>query len=109
MRTTEWSGYQCSTAATSETVSLFKWITINRLPVQETIKSITMSAATSNYPLYHWIVASTLHGTNGNVNVYDSLYDAIDIQTKDIIANLFGISSIQLIPSMAHKIADYIL
>ena len=30
----------------------------------------------------HWIVASTIHSTNGNVHVYDSIYDAIDKQTK---------------------------
>ena len=46
----------------------------------------------------HWIVASTLYTTNDNVNVYDSLYDTVDKQTRDIISCLFGISSINIVP-----------
>ena len=35
---------------------------------------------------------------NGNVNVYDSLYDTVDQQTKGIITSLFGISGIDIVP-----------
>ena len=46
----------------------------------------------------HWIVPSTLYTTNSNVNVYDSLYDAVDKETRDIISSPFGISSINIVP-----------
>lgn len=46
----------------------------------------------------YWIVASTLYCTNGKVNVYDSLYDTVDEQTKGIITGLFGISGIDIVP-----------
>ena len=59
--------------------------------------------ADSNYPLKtnHWIVASTVHSTIGNVHVYDSIYDAIDKQRKDIIISLFGTSNKDIV--LTHK------
>ena len=38
----------------------------------------------------HWIVASTILSSPGIVTVYDTLYDAVDDDTTDVILNLFG-------------------
>ena len=38
----------------------------------------------------HWIVASTLLLRSGQVKVYDSVFTAIDKETKAIISNLYG-------------------
>lgn len=38
----------------------------------------------------HWIVASTILPSPGIVTVYDTLYDAVDSDTADVILNLFG-------------------
>ena len=45
----------------------------------------------------HWIVASTIFADDGQVNVYDSVYHAIDKETEVIIANLFGSLSIRIV------------
>ena len=38
----------------------------------------------------HWIVASTVHsGSNQKVQVYDSIFDTLDTNTKDVVLNLF--------------------
>ena len=44
----------------------------------------------------HWIVASTIFADGGQVNIYDSVYHAIDKATEVIISNLFGSLSIRL-------------
>ena len=38
----------------------------------------------------HWIVASTILSSPAVVTVYDTLYDAVDSDTADVILNLFG-------------------
>ena len=39
----------------------------------------------------HWMVAPTMHsGPTAKVQIYDSLFDTIDSQTKTVISNLFG-------------------
>ena len=38
----------------------------------------------------HWIVASTLLSRSGQVKVYDSVFTAIDKETKAVISNFYG-------------------
>ena len=39
----------------------------------------------------HWMVTLTMHsGPTAKVQIYDSLFDTIDSQTKTVISNLFG-------------------
>ena len=44
----------------------------------------------------HWIVASTILSSPGIVTVYDTLYDAVDDDTTDVILNLFGSNHLKI-------------
>ena len=38
----------------------------------------------------HWVTASTIGCTEGTVNIYDSMYNDIDNDSKDALENIFG-------------------
>ena len=44
----------------------------------------------------HWIVATTVKCTPGTVKVYDSVFNSVDDETREILQNLFQVGGIQL-------------
>lgn len=44
----------------------------------------------------HWIVATTVNCTPGIVKVYDSVFNSVDHETREVIHNLFQVGSIPL-------------
>ena len=44
----------------------------------------------------HWIVASTVHCKDGEVNIYNSVYSTVDEETDKVLANLFHYTSVKV-------------
>ena len=48
----------------------------------------------------HWIVASTVHCKDGEVNIYDSVYSTVDEETDKVLANLFHYTSVKVMQTL---------
>ena len=46
----------------------------------------------------HWIIASTMMSEPNTVNVYDSTYNSIDVESLKIIQQLFRIAEVHMVP-----------
>ena len=51
----------------------------------------------------HWIVASTVRSKNGVECVYDSVYTSIDKTTTEVIGNLFGSTTIEMMDTQKQE------
>ena len=51
----------------------------------------------------HWILASNIGCTNGDVNIYDSVYSSVDKATIAIITRLFQSSAVKIVTSSKQK------